>query len=307
MNRTVNLGSKPDLQSLTVTPNRTCADSLGVPAVTLEALARQALPEGSVAAPVQSRRLLVAAVREVLGESDPLGFARFFGPAVRELLRLDADLERVVSCGGRLTRLADVTRAFKCLLSERGLVDAAQVFFEAARVTERSRVTVTGYPRLGLGELVFLDALAADGSQLVLPYADDAPVHRERRGGGVFWKLGAGELSVGPPSAFGTSGAPRRGAALPRPGGRGARGACPGQGAAGRGGRAGRRLARRPRRGTLWSSRPRRGEGVRDRRRRLLRSAAQEHPRRGFRRGAHSYARGRLRLRGDHALFWPTP
>ena len=174
LDRTVNLGGKPDVEGLTVTPNKACADSLGVTPVTLETLARRALPEGSVAPPMQSRQLLMAAVREVLGEGDTLGFARFFGPAVRELLRLDADLEQVASCGGRLTRLAAVTRVFKHLLNDRGLIDAAQVFFEAAKVTERNHVSVTGYPRLGLGELVFLDALAADGSQLALPYADDA-------------------------------------------------------------------------------------------------------------------------------------
>ena len=172
--RQIHLGSKPDKRGFVVTPNKAAAGSRGVVSVTLETLARQALPEGTIASPTQSRQFLMTAVREVLGDCDTIGFARFFGPAVRELLRLNADLEQVASCGGRLGRLAAVAQAFRRLLGERGLIDAAQIFFEAARVVEGRQVTVTGYPRLGLGELVFLDALAMDGSQLVLPYAEDA-------------------------------------------------------------------------------------------------------------------------------------
>lgn len=172
--RTVYLGSKPIVWGMAVTPNNAAAASLGLTAVTLDTLARQALPESTVASPTQSREILKAAVDEVLGNCDILGFARYYAPAVRELLRLNADLAHVASCGGRLRRLAEVAQTFKRLLAERGLIDAAQVFFEAARAVERSQVTVTGYPRLGLGELVFLEALAADGSQLILPYAEDA-------------------------------------------------------------------------------------------------------------------------------------
>ena len=166
--------SEPTLVGLVITPNRPAAKSFDVAPVTLEALARQALSAVDVASAVQSRHLLMRAVREVLSECDALGFARFFAPAVRELLRLDAELGTVAACGGRLARLAEVTGAYKRRLAERGLVDAAQVFSEAARVTQEIHVTVTGYPRLGLGELTFLDALAADGSQLILPFGEDA-------------------------------------------------------------------------------------------------------------------------------------
>ena len=132
----------------------------------------------------------MSAVREVLGECDALGFARFFAPAVRELLRLDADLNVVASCGGRSVKLAEVTKAFKRLLAERGRLDASQVFFEAARTVQPVQVTLTGYPRLGLGELTFLDALAGDGSQLALPFAEDA-LFTENEGRGGFFR-GAG-------------------------------------------------------------------------------------------------------------------
>ena len=173
MSRTVYLGALPDLRGLVVTPNRSAASSLGVTGITLESLARQAVTL-EVASSVRSRQLLMHAVREVLGECDALGFARFFAPAVRELLRLDADLDVVASCGGRSVKLAEVTKAFKHLLAEKGLIDAPQVFFEAARTVQRVQVTLTGYPRLGLGELTFLDALAGDGSQLALPFVEDA-------------------------------------------------------------------------------------------------------------------------------------
>ena len=159
MSRTVYLGSLPNLRGLVITPNRSAASSLSVTGMTLESLARGAVVS-EVASSVRSRKLLMSAVREVLGECDALGFTRFFAPAVRELLRLDADLDVVASCGGRSVKLAEVTKAFKCLLAEKELIDASQVFFEAARTVQPVQVTVTGYPRLGLGELAFLDALA---------------------------------------------------------------------------------------------------------------------------------------------------
>ena len=168
------LGSDAIQQGLFITPNKTAADSLGVAAVTLESLAIDALPPTTIASYVQSRQCLTQAITNVLGDCDALGFSKYFAGAVRELLRLNADLGLVASRGGRMTKLAEVARAFKNALATRGLIDSSQVFFKAAKTVTPIQLTVTGYPRLGLGELTFLDAVAADGSQLVLPFADDA-------------------------------------------------------------------------------------------------------------------------------------
>jgi hypothetical protein len=157
------------------TPNPRAARALGVPSRSLESLARHVLSGGglAVAPALTAHRLLRRAVQEALCSPDAEGTARVVAGSVRELLRAGVDekqLSRLTSARGK--PLAQVTDAYRTLLRQLRLVDAAEALWEAARLEpERQSVLVYGYARLGAGECAFLDAVAGDGSELLLPYA----------------------------------------------------------------------------------------------------------------------------------------
>jgi hypothetical protein len=68
----------------------------------------------------------------------------------------------------------EVTRAYRTLLRTEGLIDPAEALWEASQAApDRHPLVVWGYPRLGLGELVFIDPVAGEGSIVRLPHGED--------------------------------------------------------------------------------------------------------------------------------------
>jgi len=109
--------------------------------------------EERVAHPVLVQRLLGRAVDEVLESADPAGVARTLLSSVRELFRARADTEFDLSYP-RGRRVVEVANSYRGRLRERGLVDPAEVLWEAARSSPHRRpVLVWGYPRLGPAEV----------------------------------------------------------------------------------------------------------------------------------------------------------
>jgi RecB family exonuclease len=122
---------------------------------------------------VKVQRLLRRAVEEVLGSSDPAGVARTLIPPIRELFRAGADVDADPG-SPRARRVMEVARAYRTLLRTEGLIDPAEALWEAAQASpDRRPLVVWGYPRLGLGELVFIDAAAGEGSIVRLPHGED--------------------------------------------------------------------------------------------------------------------------------------
>jgi hypothetical protein len=141
-----------------LTPNENAARTLGILPLSLEGLAQLTLGEGRVANPILAQRLLREAVENVLDSTDPAGVPRSLLPAIRELLRADADLETEPS-STRARRALTVARAYRRLLREQNLVDPAETLHEAASLSPRRRpVQVYGYPRFGPAEVAFLGA-----------------------------------------------------------------------------------------------------------------------------------------------------
>ncbi len=176
MQRRVYLGEQEPAASpehTILTPNENAARTLGVAPLSLEDLARRMLGEERVAHPLLEQRLLREAVEDALGTTDPAGIARSLLPAIREVFRTGADLEMEPS-SPRARRALTIAQTYRGLLRERNLVDPAEMLQEAARLLPRRRpVQVFGYPRLGPAEIAFLDAVAAEGSAVHLPYAED--------------------------------------------------------------------------------------------------------------------------------------
>ena len=163
----------PEQDRTTLTPNANAARTLGVEPQSIETLARQILGDERIARPLIIQRLLRQAVEEALGSSDPDGVARTLLPPIRELYRADAHLDTDPG-SVRARRVMEVARNYRSLLRTGGLIDPAEMLWQAARaLPERRPVLLWGYPRLGRDEVAFIDALAGEGSMLRLPYAED--------------------------------------------------------------------------------------------------------------------------------------
>ena len=164
-----------DLTALT--PNRRAAAALGKTARSLEDLARETLNARgrSIAGALTSQALLAQAVHVVMVGDDPEGMAHRIEEPVRTLFRAGLDLDRLAAESGRAADLARVALDYRQRLRDRGKVDRGEALQEAARQgPEQRRYLVYGYPRLDADALVFLNALCADGSVVVLPWAADA-------------------------------------------------------------------------------------------------------------------------------------
>ena len=163
----------PSNRQTFLTPNENAAREFGVEPLSLATLALRILGEEKVAHPVVVQRLLRNAVQETLESADPDGVARTLLPPIRELFRAGADVDGDPG-SPRARRVMGVARAYRVLLRAQGLVDPAEVLWEAAVAPpERHPVLVWGYPRLGHDEVAFVDAVAGEGSAVHLPYAED--------------------------------------------------------------------------------------------------------------------------------------
>ncbi|HZW27838.1 MAG TPA: PD-(D/E)XK nuclease family protein [Trueperaceae bacterium] len=134
----------------------------------------------SLAGAVSRLVALRDAVTEVLAPADVEGTARRVQPVVSEMLRagvasrpwLVSALEAAEGVGRRSVDVVRLALAYSRRLQERGEVDPAEVLWRAAASPPAPEpLLVSGYARLGEGEVAFLDAVAAAGSAVVLPRA----------------------------------------------------------------------------------------------------------------------------------------
>lgn len=189
-------------------PNARAAQAMGLTGAvhSIERIAGKQLLSGTSSAPLavaselRGRRLLRRAVRDVLDPEDLEGTVRRYGAAVREILRAGygaapetealgahAAIGAAVGAGDgggpeatvshRAGRVLALVSRYRALLRDEHLVDRAEMLWMAGRRVERpERVLVAGYPRVGLGELHFLDAFAGAGSVFLLPLGSDVAV-----------------------------------------------------------------------------------------------------------------------------------
>lgn len=174
--RTVWLAPDPPqpLPGVVHTLGARAARRLGVPQVRLSALARETLEGAGVgfATHAQAHRLLTAAVAGEERGLRPASLARAWAPAVRELHRAGADLALLARGEGRAARLARVTLGYRAALGEQGLTDPAWALRDAAPHVLSRVLSLTGYAALAPDELCFLDAAAAPGSVVHLPWEE---------------------------------------------------------------------------------------------------------------------------------------
>jgi hypothetical protein len=177
-------------------PNRAAAERLGLGQKSfqsLETFAQYAVGGGRLLSEA-SAHLLLAEALSGLDLAGSAGWAARLLPTLRQILHAGGNRQALSQIGrGQLPLRA--LQAYLELVHSQGKLDRAELFWEAARVTEPClELTVWGYPRLGEDQLAFLCAAADTGSALYLPGGpaweqESAAAHAEleRRG----WRLAA--------------------------------------------------------------------------------------------------------------------
>ncbi|MBW4671594.1 MAG: PD-(D/E)XK nuclease family protein [Cyanomargarita calcarea GSE-NOS-MK-12-04C] len=180
MKRYLYLSSSPSqLQQLAhanlkvITASSQAARALKVAHSSLESLAEQSLREKGlrVAPALQSSRLLRAAVSEVIQTLDIEGTTRALNSAMKAILRAGVDLNGLAAIGSfRTQQLARLAQTYTQLLAQEGIVDSTVVLWQAGNVgVERQQLFIYGYFNPRIDQLHFLNAIADDGSVMVLP------------------------------------------------------------------------------------------------------------------------------------------
>ena len=164
--------SRPD--QIFLTPHRRAARAVGADYRTLdrEALERLAASGWSLASPIARQRALRESVFEVTAGPDPVGMAKRLRGGVETLLRIDADLNSLLDDESeRIRELARVSIGYRRRLDDMQMVDPAESLWRAARIEQPRRpLLIHGYFRPRIDELALIDALAGDGSEILLPY-----------------------------------------------------------------------------------------------------------------------------------------
>ena len=117
-----------------VTPSRLAARALQAQRQALRRLAIKAVEaEGKKIAPDRTaQRLFRQVVQDIAQPVDGLGTARAWLPGVRSLLQSSSNLSTVTATSGRTDKLLDVARAYQTALGEQGLIDGADLYWQAA-------------------------------------------------------------------------------------------------------------------------------------------------------------------------------
>ena len=167
--------------ALVVTPQALAARALGVEPLSLRDLAVGAVGAGVVVGAARAALLWRAALQAAAPDLDAAeagGFAAAWAPALREVLQASPGGAGLgaLQASPRGREAAAIVGAYRAGLSELGLIDPAELYAAAAVAyavgpARPQVVDLIGYAGLCEAELDFLDALAAPGSRLSLPYA----------------------------------------------------------------------------------------------------------------------------------------
>ena len=156
-----------------ITPTLQIARSLNVPHQSLESLAQQVCHRhGITVAPILlAHRTLQTAVKTAIDPTDIEGTARAYSKAVKSILRAGIDLESLASVQQpKVRKLAHLTRTYQQQLADRNTIDSAQLLWRASRLKcDRQPLFIYGYFQPRPDRLKFIDAIAGDGSAMVLP------------------------------------------------------------------------------------------------------------------------------------------
>lgn len=166
-----------------VAPSRLAARALQVQHRPLRQLAIQALAfKGQKIAPdLAAQRLFRQVVQDIAQPGDLLGTAKAWLPATRSLLQSSPNLAAVTALSEPITKLLDSARAYQTTLSQQGLIDGADLYWQAASSQVLpQQLLIYGYFQPRADELAWINTVAAEASVLFLPTAN-SPLFAETR------------------------------------------------------------------------------------------------------------------------------
>jgi hypothetical protein len=196
MKRTIYINACPQMRDIVgsevFTPTKRAARTMNVPEQTLEGLALTILSEAKmrVASAITASHILRVASNDVFGSHDAEAASRGLKPSLQTLLRTNIDLKELAKVGSaRVERLARVAGNYSERCRQRKLVDPSEVLWRAIECKpERRKIYVYGYFRPRVDELAFIDAIAANESEIVLPCMEEHPIFSENREAVIYLK-----------------------------------------------------------------------------------------------------------------------
>ncbi len=161
-----------------ITPTKAIARSFKIPHHSLETLAKTTVNQQGwiIASSFLSRRYLQNTVREVIETKDVKGTAEAFLPTIKELFHTGIDLTKLQRQPSvRLQQLARLAIIYQQKLRSRHYLDGSELFWQGAKnVKKRQCYLFYGYFTPPRDELAFINAVAGDGSVIVLPQVEAA-------------------------------------------------------------------------------------------------------------------------------------
>ncbi|MEB3191841.1 MAG: PD-(D/E)XK nuclease family protein, partial [Snowella sp.] len=150
-----------------ITPNRNAAQTLGVPAFSLQQLAQDSLKTGQakVAPTLVAQHYLREALRSTLEPQDPDGMAKTWQPTIQAILRSQPGVCLGSDGSRRAQDVFAVAQAYQKLLRSDGWIDPGELFWQAIKQqAQRRSLVIYGYFNPCPDELAFIKAVANQDS-----------------------------------------------------------------------------------------------------------------------------------------------
>ena len=161
-----------------ITPTKAIAKTLKASHHSLETLARATVHQQGwmIVSSLLSCRYLQNTVREVIGTKDIKSTSEAFLPTIKELFHTGIDLTKLQQQSSvRLQQLASLAIIYQQKLRSLHYLDEGELFWQGAKnVSKRQSYLFYGYFTASRDELAFINAVAGDGSVIVLPPVEAA-------------------------------------------------------------------------------------------------------------------------------------
>ncbi len=167
----------PTQDALVITPHRAAAAALKVPYNSLPRLARAELRKNGleVIPALEGRHILKQTASRILTGADTSSLVSSLGHILATTLRTGIDVDSLIERGSpRVSDLARIIKAYRAELLQKGFIDRSELLWWAANSRpEPLLLYIYGHSRARKEEIFFINAIAGDNSELVLPIQPD--------------------------------------------------------------------------------------------------------------------------------------
>lgn len=166
-----------DDNALVITSHRAAAFEIGTRYFSLPRLAREILRDKAsvtVAPEITARHILKRVIAAQLPRDDTTSIASRIKEILKTVLRIGIDIDTLLEHGSpRVKELAIIAKAYKAELHKDKYIDLEELLLTAASCTpEHRKLLIYGHHRARKEEVLFIDAIAGDGSIYYLPCGD---------------------------------------------------------------------------------------------------------------------------------------